>query len=83
METVCLFIQIGSKMSTRQEQINALLNTREFLFTLLNPKETPRVPGAVRKAASSCLKHYPFPCEIFVLDEVPSERETDTNKDQP
>ncbi len=37
----------------------AVNNTRQFLLDLLDPKKTPRVPSAVRKEASRCLRHYP------------------------
>ena len=30
-----------------------------MLLDLLNPKKTPRVPSAIRKEASRCLRHYP------------------------
>ena len=47
-------------MSLRNEQYFALLRTRDFLRSLLNTKETKRIPLEVRKAAGRCLKHYPF-----------------------
>ena len=47
-------------MSLRNEQYRALYRTREFLRELLQPSATPKVPRAIRKEASSCLKHYPF-----------------------
>jgi len=47
-------------MSIRIEQYRSLLETREFLFALLDPSQTPRVPRAVRERASWCLRHFPF-----------------------
>ena len=41
------------------ERAQAVLTTYEFLRDLLDPKKTPRVPSAVRKEASRCLRHYP------------------------
>jgi hypothetical protein len=41
------------------ESIHALQATRQFLRDLLDPKATPKVPGAVRDRASCCLKHFP------------------------
>jgi hypothetical protein len=41
------------------ERSFAILNTREFLRSLLDPKETPRVPKWIRTEALWCLKHYP------------------------
>ena len=35
-------------MSLRHEQFRALHNTREFLFDLLRPDKTPRVPYGQR-----------------------------------
>lgn len=46
-------------MSLRIEQYRALKITKEFLFEMLDPKKTPRVPGDVRRRASRCLRHYP------------------------
>ena len=46
-------------MSLRIEQYRALKMTNEFLFEMLDPKKTPRVPGDVRRRASHCLRHYP------------------------
>ena len=37
----------------------AIDNTRLFLRDLMDPKKTPRVPSAIRKEASRCLRHYP------------------------
>jgi hypothetical protein len=42
------------------EYIYSVANTRKFLKTLLDPKQTPRVPLAVRQQARACLKHYPW-----------------------
>jgi hypothetical protein len=46
-------------MSLRHEQYRSLKHTREFLFSLLDPSVTKRVPRAIRKKASACLRHYP------------------------
>lgn len=42
------------------ERTAAVLNTREFLLSLLDPKQTPRVPKKVRHQARQLLKHYPY-----------------------
>jgi hypothetical protein len=47
-------------MSLRAEQYRALKRTRQFLFNVMRPSETPRVPGFVRKEAGACIKHFPF-----------------------
>lgn len=47
-------------MTIPREEISALLNTREFLVSLLYPTHSPRVPKAIREEASHLLKHYPW-----------------------
>lgn len=46
-------------MTLPDERRRAIQATREFLRSLLDPKETPRVPREVRLEARRCLKHYP------------------------
>ena len=46
-------------MTMPNERRWAVNTTRQFLLDLLNPKKTPRVPSAIRKEASRCLRHYP------------------------
>lgn len=46
-------------MTLPRERTNAVNRAREFLRSLLNPKETPRVPRAIRKEAYWALRHYP------------------------
>lgn len=46
-------------MTLPSERRRSISNTREFLRKLLNPRETPRVPKAVRKEAYWCLRHFP------------------------
>jgi hypothetical protein len=53
-------------MTIPVEELAALKATRRFLFDLLDPKATPRVPRAVRHRASTCLRHYPY---SVILDE--------------
>lgn len=59
-------------MTTKNEMVYSLKRTKLFLFKLLDPKETPKVPKHIRKEASSLLKHYPFDMHI---DEAFKERE--------
>lgn len=51
-------------MTLPNERTNALINTREFLRELLDPKKTPRIPKEVRKKAHWCLKHFPTNCDL-------------------
>ena len=47
-------------MSTPEEQDRAISQVRRFLFDLMDPQVTPRVPGYVRKRARQVSKHYPL-----------------------
>lgn len=61
-------------MSIRIEQYRALKMTKEFLFEMLDPKNTPRVPADVRRRASLCIRHYPALLEngepMFSKDDI-------------
>lgn len=46
------------------ERTRAVNKAREFLYDLLDPKKTPRVPKAVREKALRVLKHYPLSCYL-------------------
>ena len=46
------------------ERKSAVNTTRQFMFDLLDPKKTPRVPKYVREQARRCLKHYPLDFEM-------------------
>lgn len=47
-------------MTTRREEINALVNARHFLMDLMDPQKTPKVPKYIRDEARARLKHYPL-----------------------
>ena len=47
-------------MSTPQEEARAVAQVRQFLYDLLNPRETPRVPKYIRQKAHRLSKHYPI-----------------------
>lgn len=57
-------------MTLSSERANAVKIAREFLFSLLDPKKTPKVPSYVRKQARSVLRHYPGD---FYLNDIFSE----------
>jgi hypothetical protein len=46
-------------MTMPYERTRAVLETREFLRALTNPRRTPDVPEAVRQHAVMLLRHYP------------------------
>jgi hypothetical protein len=47
-------------MSLRDEQYRSIRRGRELIVKLMLPKETPRVPGWIRKEARQVIKHFPF-----------------------
>lgn len=57
----------GAKMTLPNERYHSLLRVKAFLRSLLDPKQTPRVPRQVRRDARSALKHYPMDYEIDLL----------------
>lgn len=46
------------------ERVNAIVNARQFLRDLLDPKKTPRVPRKIRREAYYVLKHFPQDYDI-------------------
>jgi len=47
-------------MTTEQEEHYALIQARQFLVDLMDPKKTPRVPKYVREEARARVKHFPI-----------------------
>lgn len=41
------------------EEKRAINYTRQFLYDLITPSKTPRVPKEIRDRARSLLRHYP------------------------
>lgn len=59
-------------MTVPSERTRAIVNTRQFLEQLQNPRLSPDVPIAVREHARSLLRHYPCDMEIhFVHHALP------------
>lgn len=46
-------------MTIPSERTRAVLTTKDFLFALLDPSLTPKVPKAIRDWAMGLVKHYP------------------------
>ncbi len=46
-------------MTVPNERKAAVMNTEKFLLRLMDPKQTPRVPKAIRQEACGLLRHYP------------------------
>ena len=53
-------------MSTLEEEIYALQRCKEFIYSLLDPKQTPKVPKEIRQRARNVVKHYPIVIDFFV-----------------
>ena len=56
-------------MTLPRERSQALKSTRAFLRSLLDPRETPRVPLSVRVEARWCLRHFPSDLDIEIAEE--------------
>lgn len=61
-------------MSLPSEEAAAIESVRRFLFDLLNPKATPRVPKAVRDRARRVVKHYPYSVLYFIERQIGERR---------
>lgn len=59
-------IPVRRVMSTLEEEINALKRCKEFIYSLLDPKQTPKVPKEIRQRARNVVKHYPLVVDVFV-----------------
>lgn len=70
-------------MTLPMERINAIRNAKNFLYSLLDSKKTPKVPSAVRKEASRILKHYPMEVDMhkWVGDAMDEERRLFASRD--
>jgi hypothetical protein len=66
-------------MTLPYERTNAVNWAREFLYDLLDPKKTPRIPKDIRRRAGSILKHYPTEYDMdrasgaLIKDLIPTE----------
>lgn len=51
--------QLNSVISSQEQQVSAVLASRDFLLRLTRPQETPRVPPGIRREALALLRHFP------------------------
>ena len=54
-------------MTLPDERLRALKCGKQFLYDLINPKSTPRVPKEVRQRALWILRHYPDDYHIDLI----------------
>jgi hypothetical protein len=47
-------------MTTSEEMIRAIESAKNFLYELMDPKATPKVPLYIRKRSHRITKHYPM-----------------------
>lgn len=52
-------------MTLPEERTRAVAETLRFLYALLDPKITPRVPRRVRERARRLIKHYPTALDMY------------------
>ena len=57
----------STDMTEPHQRTRALLETKQFLYELQDPKLMPRVPAAVRKLAGKLLQHYPSYADIELV----------------
>jgi hypothetical protein len=51
-------------MTIPTERTRSVLSAREFLYALIDPQKTPRVPRPIRQHALRVLRHYPFVTDL-------------------
>jgi len=60
-------------MTLPHEEALAIAKVRQFMYELLDPKVTPKVPRAIRQRARRIMKHYPilpsFECAYMMARE--------------
>jgi len=56
-------------MTIPVERTRAVIYTRQFLYDLIDPKKTPRVPKSIRASALHCLRHYPTDFDMEIIAE--------------
>jgi hypothetical protein len=51
-------------LTVPSERYRAIKHAREFLRSLLDPKQTPRIPKKIRTQAYWCLRHFPWDLDM-------------------
>ena len=66
-------------MTMPDEMFNSLRNARHFMLALMDSKQTPKIPKAIRQRARDRLKHFPSEYEISELEKMHSTMSGDPN----
>lgn len=53
-------------MTTHEEMMRSIDQVNLFLYDLLNPKKTPRVPSHIRQRSRRVCKHFPFSSDYMM-----------------
>lgn len=61
-------------MTIASERTRAVIYTKQFLYDLLDPKMTPRVPRDIRRRAAALLRHYPRQLDMEITVQEGSSR---------
>lgn len=56
-------------MTLPDERYRSIVQTKKFLYELLNTTQTPRVPKVIRQRASSLLRHFPDDYHLELMTE--------------
>jgi hypothetical protein len=60
-------------MTTTEEMLRAIDSAHTFLFDLMNPQSTKRIPAEIRKRARRVVKHFPFSSD-YMLQSLSSDQ---------
>jgi hypothetical protein len=59
----------SKSMTMPSERTTAVNNAREFLYELMDPKKTPRLPKYIRQRAHHLLRHYPSKLDMEIISD--------------
>ena len=60
-------------MTTTEEMLRAIDSAHAFLFDLMNPQSTKRIPAEIRQRARRVVKHFPFSSD-YMLQSLSSDQ---------
>ena len=53
-------------MTTHEEMMRSIDSVHSFLFDLMNPQKTKRIPKEIRQRARRVVKHFPFSSDYMM-----------------